>query len=283
MHSKSLFPFLAAALLAALPAFPQGSATGSLSGRVVDPEGLRLPGVVVTARSRELQGIRATTTSDNGDYIIPFLPSGDYTVTFELNGFQTLTQSERISSGQAVQLSVSMKLAAVTETVTVIGRPAGDFSQTGPVATSFKSDLVGRLPLARTILSATDLAPGVHATGPANRPTISGAASFENLYLIDGVVAQRDRSNRLLDLFIEDALQETSISTAAVPAEFGRFAGGVVSAITKSGGNEFSGSLRTTFDNDKWVARTPFPDDSRTDDVVPTYEATLGGPVLTAR
>ncbi len=94
MHSKSLFPFLAAALLAALPAFPQGSATGSLSGQVVDPEGLRLPGVVVTARSRELQGIRATTTSGNGDYI-PFLPSGDYTVTFELNGFQTLTRSER--------------------------------------------------------------------------------------------------------------------------------------------------------------------------------------------
>lgn len=280
MHSKSLFLFLAAALLAALPAFPQGNPTGSLSGRVEDPEGLRLPGVVVTARSRELQGIRTATTSGNGDYIIPFLPSGDYTVTFELNGFQTLTRSERISSGQAVQLSVSMKLAAVTETVTVRGQPAGDFSQTAPVATSFKSDLLRRLPLARTILSAVDLAPGVHATGPASRPTISGAASFENLYLIDGVVAQRDRQNRLLDLFIEDALQETSISTAAVSAEFGRFAGGVVSAITKSGGNEFSGSLRTTFDNDNWVARTPFPGDSRTDDVVPTYEATVGGPVL---
>jgi hypothetical protein len=113
----------------------------------VDPEGLRLPGVVVTARSRELQGIRSATTSGNGDYIIPFLPSGDYTVTFELNGFQTLTRSERISSGQAVQLSVSMKLAAVTETVTVRGQPAGDFSQTAPVVTSFKSDLLRRLPV----------------------------------------------------------------------------------------------------------------------------------------
>ena len=66
-------------------------------------------------------------------------------------------------------------------------------------------------------------------------------------------------------------------------AEFGRFSGGVVNAITKSGGNRFSGSFRTTFNNDDWRAVTPLPGDRPSDSLVPVYEYTVGGPILRDR
>jgi len=84
-------------------------------------------------------------------------------------------------------------------------------------------------------------------------------------------------------LFIEDALQETTVSTSAISAEYGRFQGGVVQAITKSGGNEFSGSYRLNVENDDWTAITPFTNDTRTDKVLMTHEATLGGPIFRDR
>jgi hypothetical protein len=81
-------------------------------------------------------------------------------------------------------------------------------------------------------------------------------------------------------LFIEDAIQESSIAGAAIPAEYGRFSGGFVNVITKSGGNELSGSFRTTVTNDEWTALTPFPGDSRVNNRMLTYEATSGGRIL---
>ncbi len=272
---------LAGALLSlSLPAFAQTNPTGTISGKVLDEQGLAVHGVLVTAQSPALQGTRSTATSSNGDYIFPFLPPGDHTVTFAAGGFTTVEQVARVSPGVAVPLNVTLTLSALTETVTVAAQGTGDFGQGAQVATSFKKDLVEKLPLGRTLLAATVLAPGVQSTGPGGNVVISGATSFESLYLVNGVVVNENVRSQPLNLFIEDALQETTISTAAVSAEYGRFGGGVVNAITKSGGNEFSGSFRTTFDNDTWTALTPFPNDSRTDDVIPTYEGTLGGPVL---
>ena len=68
----------------------QGNPTGTISGHVTDPDGLAVPGATVTVASPVLQGQRTTTTSSNGDYIIPFLPAGEYELTFELQGFVTV-------------------------------------------------------------------------------------------------------------------------------------------------------------------------------------------------
>ena len=79
---------------------------------------------------------------------------------------------------------------------------------------------------------------------------MAGGLSFESQYLINGVVVNENLRGQALNLFIEDAIQETKVSTGAISAEYGRFGGGVVNMITKSGGNSFSGSFRTTFNND---------------------------------
>ena len=74
-------------------------------------------------------------------------------------------------------------------------------------------------------------------------------------------------------------IQETTVSTSGISAEYGRFGGGLVNAITKSGGNQFSGSYRLGMNNDDWRATTPF-NETKLDKVVPTHEYTIGGPIF---
>ena len=272
---------VAFALLAAT-AFAQGNPTGAISGQVSDPDGLALPGVTVTAVSPVLQGTRTAVTSANGDYIIPFLPPGDYTVTFELAGFATVKQTARIEIGATIPLKVRLALASVTETVTVTGT-ATEIAQTATVASTFKSDVIERLPMGRTLTAYTLLAPGVNDNGPGGNIMMSGAMSYENLNLVNGVVVNENLRGQSRALFIEDAIQESKVSTGSISAEYGRFQGGVVNTITKSGGNQFSGSFRVSFSNDAWKSLTPYEGDQNIDKTVPTYEATLGGPILRDR
>src|SRR4029077_8582777 len=89
-----------------------------------------------------------------------------------------------------------------------------------------------------------------------NGNTISGAMSYDNLYLVNGAVVNENLRGQPHQLYIEDAIQETTVLTGGVSAEFGRFTGVVVSAITKSGGNEFSGSVRDTIDNPSWTEKS---------------------------
>ena len=167
------------------------------------------------------------------------------------------------------------------------GSVADAFSAGVSAATTFKQALIEDLPLNRGIEATTALTPGVLRTGPSNAGipelSISGGISSENLVLVNGVVAQDNVRRSALPVYIEDSLQETTITTSGVSAEFGRFSGGVVNAITKSGGNRFSGTLRTNLANDNWRALTPFPDDTTSDTIVPVYEYTAGGPVLRDR
>ena len=134
------------------------------------------------------------------------------------------------------------------------------------------------------------MAPGVHPTGPAGAFSFGGSVSFENLFLLNGVSINENIRGQAFDTAIEDAIQETTVANGGVSAEFGRFSGGVVNIITKSGGNQFSGSFRESLNNDKWRTLTPFETERlattpepRIDKVVPTYEYTLGGPVMRDR
>ena len=80
--------------------------------------------------------------------------------------------------------------------------------------------------------------------------------SFESLYMVNGVTVNENLRGQANNLYIEDAIQETTVATAGVSAEYGRFSGGVVNVITKSGGNLFSGSFRDSLNNDNWRTLT---------------------------
>ena len=291
---------LAAALLMTAAVAHAQSTGGTISGRVVDAQALPVPGVTVNAESPNLQGIRTAVTSENGDYILTLLPSGVYKLTFDLSGFQRVERSVTLAPTQTLPVDVEMGPAAVEETVQVVGRSADVLTQTAQVALNVSQDLVQALPTTRDINAALLLAPAVHASGPSGNYSISGSVSFENLFMVNGVTVNENLRGQANDLYIEDAIQETTIATAGVSAELGRFTGGVVNVVTKSGGNLFSGSFRESLADDDWrslstyeiqqVAADTQHRDPRLNTTtgerpatVPTSEYTLGGPIMKDR
>jgi len=273
--------FIWACVILSTPAFAQVVATGSLSGMVKSPDGAGASGATVTAESAHLQGRRTATTASDGHYIVPLMPPGDYVVSFELAGFQTAKTRVRIGLREDVTLGVTLSVAPITQSIDVDARNLSEFSRNLPVVSTFSQrDFVEKLALDRTPSGTVRLAPDVQGTGPGGSVVISGAVSYESLYLVNGVVVNDNQNGQPNPLFIEDAIQDTSVTTAGVSSEFGRFSGGVVNVVTRSGGNTFTGSFRTTLTNDSWTALTPFRGDSRVNSTVPIYEATVGGRIL---
>jgi outer membrane receptor for ferrienterochelin and colicin len=283
MPRKRFLVLFSAVLIAltALSAFGQGT-TATLTGTVTSG-GAPLPGVSVTASSPSLQGTRTVVTGEAGGYNMPGLPPGRYTVSFELPGMQRVQKTTVLSLAQTSRVDADLIQAAVAEAITVTAT-APAILETNEVARNFTLDTVEKLPVARTIRDTVLLAPGVQSSGVNNQITISGAPSYDNLFLVNGVVVNENLRGQPHTLFIEDAIQETTVLTGSISAEYGRFTGGVVSTLTKSGGNEFSGSFRDTLTNSNWRAKTPWPSEAdHVDKIDQTYEATLGGFILRDR
>ncbi|MCM3875693.1 MAG: TonB-dependent receptor [Thermoanaerobaculia bacterium] len=287
MRRRSLSIVLVLLLLGSAGAtLAQGLTNATLRGRVTN-EGQGLPGVTVTITSRSLQGARTAVTSTNGDYVLVGLPPGDYTVVFAIQAFRTVTQTLALSAAQESRVDAVMNLAGVEAAATVVAR--GETVSTALQASStFTKELTDALPVQRNLLSSVQLAPGVNTNGPNSSDrigngvsavvTISGAQSFDNLFTVDGAVVTDNIRGTPNNLFVEEALAETTTSTSSISAEFGRFTGGVVNAVTKSGGNTFSGSFRTTLTNAAWQAESP-SNEVLPQKLSPQYEATLGGPI----
>ncbi|HVX29559.1 MAG TPA: carboxypeptidase regulatory-like domain-containing protein, partial [Nitrolancea sp.] len=272
MKLNRFLAVLAAVLLIGVPGvFAQ--TTANLTGTVT-LGGNPLPGTTVTISSPNLLGTRTAVTDTNGNYNFGALPPGDYTVKFEMESMQTQTKTVRVSLAATARADADMKLTAVAEAITVTAS-APAVLETTEVQSNMTQKLINDLPIARDLRGTVSLAPGVTNTGPGGNQVISGAPSFDNLYLIDGATVNENLRGQPHDLFIEDAIQETTVLTGAISAEYGRFTGGVVTAVSKSGGNEYSGTFRDSFQSPKWTAVSPSAtaQAARGKNINQTYEA----------
>ena len=263
---------------AALPLFAQSNPTGTLSGHITDGV-TALPGVTVSTSSPNMQGTRTAVSSTSGDYIFTFLPPGEYRVRFELQGFQTIETSVKINAAQTQRLDAVLPASKVAEEVTVTGS-YDTISSAGTAATTYTKDMVYKLPMPKNLENIALMTAGVIANpGTQNALIISGAPSYENQFLVNGVaIMDNVRGTPTAGLYIEDAVQETTTTTSGVSAEYGRFTGGVVNMLTKSGGNEFHASVRDTMTEDDWTSLSPLATvDNRDNTLNNAYEATLGG------
>lgn len=265
-------------LLVAAGAFAQGT-TGALTGTVTQA-GSPLPGVTVNIASPSLQGTRTTVTNGQGDYSFPSIPPGAYKVTFSLSGLTDIVKNTQVKLVETQRLDADMKMSAVTEAITVTANQA-TVMETPQVQSNYKQTAVNQLPTGRQPFQQAALSPGV--TVGVNGNTISGAMSYDNLYLVNGAVVNENLRGQPHQLYIEDAIQETTVLTGGISAEFGRFTGGVVSSITKSGGNQFSGSVRDSLDNPSWTSKSFSTQAALAKHTNNTYEGTLGGRILTDR
>lgn len=261
----------------------QGVQTGTLTGIVKLPDGSPLPGVSVTISSPVLQGTRTQTTGAAGDYVFKFLPTGDYKVDFELAGMKTATRFASLGVGATAKADATLAPSTTAE-VTVLGQ-AEEVDKTTVHSSTYDYKEVTALPIGRTIDQVATLSPNVTGNTPNGGVQVAGALSYDNVWLVDGV----DINDNLFgtptnNLYIEEAVQETKVLTSAVSAEYGRFSGGVINAVTKSGGNEYHGSVRVDLNNDNWQALTPYEQQNKInhpDKTNEIYSGTLGGKILT--
>jgi hypothetical protein len=288
--------FLFVLLLVSAEALGQGVQTGTLRGIVRDQQGLAVPGVTVIATSTALQGRRTTVTSPLGAYTLRLLPAGDYDIAFDRTGFSPVSRKTTIPLGLTVEQRVTLRPAGVAETVAAVEEIPAPIT-TPVVGANFTHDEIEALAMSRTLAGIAELSPGLtNITPDRDQVSINGAFAFDNVFLIDGVDISDNLFGSPQNLFIEDAIQETQTLTSGIGAEFGRFTGGVVNAITRSGSNHFGGSVRLNLTNPAWSTQTPFElcgprcpaaatytPVAHEDVLNKTWEGTVGGPVIRDR
>jgi hypothetical protein len=265
---------------------------GTVTGRVTDPSGLAVANAVVTAVAAG-QGSAASPASPSrvlsarsdaaGVYSMVLPETGEYRLTFELGGFERQVRTIAVGA-ERVTLDVRLELAAIPQTVRVTQeaeREPGRESKPGEVV--MPADALEPTPVGRSPERASDMAPGVSGRGPNGALVMAGAFSYGNLFLVDGMPANENTRGLSRPFFIQDAIIETRVATSSVPAEYGRFLGGVVQTVTRSGGNTVAGSVRITVTNDDWRALTPYRGDQTLNRRLPGWEAVIGGPAVRNR
>jgi hypothetical protein len=289
MTKRSLMVFIALIASFALSSagFAQGSQTANLTGTVTSADGEPLPGATVTVTSSALIGERTAVSGNNGDYIIKNIPAGTYTVLFSLDGMKSVERTATLPLGGTTRSDAALEVSAAEETIVVTGESPSAL-ETSTIGANFASEQINMLPVARTLNAVADLAPGLTDNGTvAGQVTIGGAFAYDNVFLVNGV----DINDRFFGtgdalLVIEEAVEETQVLTNGISAEYGRFSGGVINAVTKTGGNDFTFTLRDDFTKPEWRDETPIEKDNgieRTGDLSETYSATFGGRIVRDR
>jgi hypothetical protein len=284
MRFKVLASVALVFLLCAVPLFAQGTQTGILRGTVTTADKLSLPGTTVTIKSTALQGERTAVTESDGTFLFRGIPPGLYTISFEMSGMGTVQKTANVLLGQVSVVDIVMDIAKVQETVTVTAEVPTVLT-TPTVGANLRHDEVEALASRRDLEGVANMAPAVtEGTTPnAGQLNINGAFAYDNMFMINGVDVNDNLFGSPQNVFIEDAIQETQVLTSGISAEYGRFSGGVVNAITKSGSNIFSGSFRLNLANPTWSTPTPYDvakKTTRSDVTSKTWEGTFGGPIL---
>ena len=236
-----LLVLLAAALLTTSTAFAQTS-QAEIRGTVVDQSGGALPGVTVTATHVDTGAVRTTVTSETGVFLMPAMPVGVFRIQAELAGFSTVIRDNfRLEVGQSAVLTFSMKLATVEESVTVTGEAPLVDTRSSELAGRVSANQVQDLPLnGRNWLDLVALVPGARGNPGTVRAGSAGGDMAK--YQVDGVDVSGTCCGGSNQGYSQENIQEFEVITNRYDAEYGRAAGVVINAVTKSGTNQFRGS-----------------------------------------
>lgn len=263
----------------------QSVQTGTIRGTVTDPTGAAINDAEIAITSPALQGPRsAMTAGGDGSYVLPLLPPGKYRASYQKTGFKTAFVEIEVPLATAIQQDVV--LFPLTSSIVEVVEPAPPLART-IVGLNIGQREVESLATPRTLQGIATLSPGVNENTPnARQLSINGSLAFDNIMMIDGIDIDDNVIGQPQNAFIEDAIEEVRVLTSGIPAEYGRFTGGVVNAISKSGGNNFSGSFRVNLSNPSWTSETPLERSrgiERLSTMNESYEATAGGPIATDR
>jgi len=241
--------FLVAGLIFGTPAFAQ---TGVITGTVSDASTNQpVTDVVVTATSPNLQGEQVVVSDAQGQYRIPQLPPGTYTLRFEKESYKPFSRSDIVLRlDRTIRVNVQVLPENISQTIDVVARqPTIDVGSTSTgvnVGADFVRNIAvvrptGKGGAARSFEALAEVAPGANAD--TYGVSINGTTSPENQFVIDGLSVNDPGFGILGTPLSIEFVQDVNVITGGYMPEYGRATGGVLNAVTKSGSNEFHGSV----------------------------------------
>ena len=268
------------------------SSNGSISGNVTDASGGALPGVSITVTNIATHATRVTVTNGSGHFELPLLPPGTYTVSGELSGFQAMRYEKvTVNVGTDTGLTLKMK-PGVSDILTVTASAPLVETTRSEVSSVVNDKAIQNLPVnGRNFLDFVLTTPGVVRDPRGGDISFAGQKGTLNSVIVDGA----DNNNTFFGQslgrtgvrapyqFSQDAVKEFQVNTNAYSAEFGRAGGAVINVITKSGTNDFQGSLFDFYRDKKYrsndylnqlrnLPKSPYHFDQ--------YGASFGGPIV---
>ena len=300
--SKTVKLFFVSVLVLAFSAvaFAQSTTTGAIGGVVSNPAKEVVPGAAVTVRNVETNKEDTATTDDTGRFKVANLQPGRYAVTVNSSGFSPLTQENVVVEiGRETNLEVSLQVGPVTGTVDVSAEAPVINTTQQDFSTNINQTSINELPInGRRWSNFALLTPGAVPDGTFGLISFRGISGLLNNNTIDGgdnnqaFFAEERGRTRISYSVSQAAIREFQVNTSSYSAEYGRSAGGVVNAITKSGTNEFHGGGFYYQRNNKWGARNPLstvqqqvggvfqPVGFKPKDVRHQFGGTIGGPIV---
>ncbi|HYP07086.1 MAG TPA: TonB-dependent receptor [Bryobacteraceae bacterium] len=268
---------------------------GELNGTATDPSGAVLPDVAVTATNTTTQRVVTTRTGADGTYVLRQLEPGFYSVKFEVTGFTPYQVAQvELLAGRILKVNAPLTVSGTEQTVQVTeAAPLIDVTRT-TIAHDITASEIALLPKARSFQQLAVLAPSVNSGDIEGGFQVNGASGAENQFIIDGVSTNSLINGRSRQDAFTEILQEVQVKTGGIDAEYGGALGGVISAITKSGGNQFHGDVHYYHDGSTLSAGPVKrllldPGDERTVSYVQDYKNpnrrhevgfSLGGPIV---
>jgi Carboxypeptidase regulatory-like domain len=274
-----------------------GQATASINGRVVDQAGAVLPGASITVTNTQTNAARETTTNGEGQYNVPALPPGTYTVKAQLEGFGPQVRNDvQLLIGAAATVDVQLGVAQLQENLTVTGDAPMIETTQSVLASSIRQVEVEQLPMLNRNLAAMmtllpgarEVAVGISAHGTsANYVSYGGGNGRNSVMLVDGIDNKEDNDGGTVLTYSLEGVQEFKVLTTGSAAEYGNATTTILLA-TKSGTNQFRGSAFGYFRNQNLVATDYFskPENGgagKPDFKREQYGGSVGGPVIKDR
>lgn len=227
------------------------SVYGSIQGTITDKTGAAIPGTQITAREINTGVVQNVTSNQDGIFAISNMRPGTYQVYAEREGFaRFVNQSVTVRVGDHITLNMSLQLSNVTSTVEVTSQPPLVRTDDTIVGAVIEEVTIKQLPLSgRSAFDLALLTPGVQQSAVSNgtssdsQPRLSGGRPRTNEITLDGTSITDPRRGSSVISPNLDAIQEFAVITDGIPAQYGRLAGGIITATLKSGTNEFHGNL----------------------------------------
>lgn len=261
MFVASLFGLTSVLLLLSAAAVGLAqNATGTILGTVRDAGGAVLPGTAIKITNEQTGQASSVTTDELGNYTALLLRPGNYSVAAEVAGFKRYLQNNVVLQvDQTARVDVNMQVGDVSETIEITGETPLLQTENHSIGAVIDNQKIVQLPLnGRNFIDLAVLVPGVGRAGGAQGAsslTVDGGRPQNNNFLLDGTANTDGDFNKAILSPSVDVIQEFKVQTSNYSAEFGRSGAGQINVITKSGTNDFHGSLYEFHRNSAFDAR----------------------------